>query len=182
MGNPDPRAAFIWLTHDGGLLAPARSRMRSGDAAPPQFISPESFSGDELVAMWNTIALTRTEALVLKALQFLDPHIERIAAQVASGTAYPAQSRGGFIVKRAGWEQPVPIGSMGDGIWRMLAMAIAITQCKGGVLLVDEIDTGLHYRGTCKISETAWLGARLRKSRIARRSTYRATTVTLAAR
>ena len=27
----------------------------------------------------------------------------------------------------------------------MLAMAIAITQCKGGVLLVDEIDTGLHY-------------------------------------
>ena len=34
---------------------------------------------------------------------------------------------------------------MGDGMWRMLAMAIAITQCKGGVLLVDEIDTGLHY-------------------------------------
>jgi predicted ATP-dependent endonuclease of OLD family len=30
-------------------------------------------------------------------------------------------------------------------MWRMLAMAIAITQCKGGVLLVDEIDTGLHY-------------------------------------
>jgi predicted ATP-dependent endonuclease of OLD family len=27
----------------------------------------------------------------------------------------------------------------------MLAMAIAITQCAGGVLLVDEIDTGLHY-------------------------------------
>jgi predicted ATP-dependent endonuclease of OLD family len=30
-------------------------------------------------------------------------------------------------------------------MWRMLAMAIAITQCAGGVLLVDEIDTGLHY-------------------------------------
>ncbi|HUE00657.1 MAG TPA: ATP-binding protein, partial [Bryobacteraceae bacterium] len=42
-------------------------------------------------------------------------------------------------------EQPIPIGSMGDGMWRMLAMAIAITQCRGGVLLVDEIDTGLHY-------------------------------------
>jgi AAA15 family ATPase/GTPase len=34
---------------------------------------------------------------------------------------------------------------MGDGMWRMLAMAIAITHCKGGVLLIDEIDTGLHY-------------------------------------
>jgi hypothetical protein len=48
-------------------------------------------------------------------------------------------------VKRKGIEQPIPIGSMGDGTWRMLALAIAITQCKGGVLLVDEIDTGLHY-------------------------------------
>jgi AAA15 family ATPase/GTPase len=34
---------------------------------------------------------------------------------------------------------------MGDGMWRMLTMAMAITQAKGGVLLVDEIDTGLHY-------------------------------------
>jgi predicted ATP-dependent endonuclease of OLD family len=40
----------------------------------------------------------------------------------------------------------VPIGSLGDGIWRMLALAIAITQCKGGLLLVDEIDTGLHHK------------------------------------
>ena len=30
-------------------------------------------------------------------------------------------------------------------------MAIAITQCKGGVLLVDEIDTGLHYTVMAKM-------------------------------
>ncbi len=95
--------------------------------------------------MWNAIALTASEGLVLKALQFLDQKVERIAAQVPSGQYFSEYSRGGFIVKRAGSEQPVPIGSMGDGMWRMLAMAIAITQCRGGVLLVDEIDTGLHY-------------------------------------
>src|SRR5206468_10271805 len=80
-----------------------------------------------------------------QALQFLDPDIERIAPQVGNGPSYAPQTRGGFIVKKRGLEQPVPIGSMGDGMWRMLAMAIAITQCRGGVLLVDEIDTGLHY-------------------------------------
>jgi predicted ATP-dependent endonuclease of OLD family len=94
--------------------------------------------------MWNAVALTPAEELVLKALKFLDRKIERIAAQ-ASGAHYFGETRGGFIVKRAGSDQPVPIGSMGDGMWRMLAMAIAITQCRGGVLLVDEIDTGLHY-------------------------------------
>ena len=95
--------------------------------------------------MWNRIALTPSEDLVLKALQFLDAGIERVAVQAGNGAYSPAQARSAFIVKRKGWDQPVPIGSMGDGMWRMLALAIAITQCKGGVLLVDEIDTGLHY-------------------------------------
>ena len=48
-------------------------------------------------------------------------------------------------MKRSDYMQPFPIGRLGDGAWRMLAMAIAITQCRGGVLLVDEIDTGLHH-------------------------------------
>jgi AAA15 family ATPase/GTPase len=97
------------------------------------------------VSLWDKVALTPNENLVLRALQFLDQDIERIAAQSAQ-TYY--QTRGGFIIKWRGNEQPIPIGSMGDGMWRMLAMAIAITQCKGGVLLVDEIDTGLHYTVT----------------------------------
>jgi predicted ATPase len=100
---------------------------------------------DELVALWDKVALTPNESLVLRALQFLEPNIERVAAQASSARYYPTSNRGGFIVKLRGREQPIPIGSMGDGMWRMLAMAIAITQCKGGVLLVDEIDTGLHY-------------------------------------
>ncbi len=49
------------------------------------------------------------------------------------------------MIKLKSYEQPVPIGSLGDGIWRMLALSIAIAQSKGGTLLVDEIDTGLHY-------------------------------------
>jgi hypothetical protein len=150
-GTPRPAIPMIALTRAGGLFTDAletsarRARQRASEVTPAHFITTESFSGDELVAMWNKIALTPTEGLVLKALQFLDRDIERIAAQATSGPYYPSQARGGFIVKRKGSEQPVPIGSMGDGMWRMLAVAIAITQCKGGVLLVDEIDTGLHY-------------------------------------
>lgn len=53
--------------------------------------------------------------------------------------------RAGFIIKHSDYKQPVPLGSLGDGAWRMLAMAIVLTQCYDGVLLIDEIDTGLHY-------------------------------------
>lgn len=146
-GNPSPPLRSIPLTQAGGLLADSsgmavpRGRQNARDVFATQFVSTESLSSDDLIVMWNKIALTPSESLVLSALQFLDPDIERIAAQ----TVGPSRSRGGFIIKRQGQPEPVPIGSMGDGIWRMLAMAIAITQCKGGILLVDEIDTGLHY-------------------------------------
>lgn len=56
-----------------------------------------------------------------------------------------ADERGGFRVRLEDRGLPVPIGSLGDGIWRMLALAIALIQSENGVLLVDEIDTGLHY-------------------------------------
>ena len=124
-------------------LPPRRFRRRVvGEESPSQFITTESLNSEDLVGLWDKVALTPNEELVLRALQFLDPAIERIAPQ--SSTNY-YQVRGGFILKLRGYEDPIPIGSMGDGMWRMLAMAIAITQCKGGVLLVDEIDTGLHY-------------------------------------
>jgi len=34
---------------------------------------------------------------------------------------------------------------MGDGIWRILSLALCLVRSRDGVLLVDEIDTGLHY-------------------------------------
>ncbi len=148
--EPRPGKLLLPLTRNGGLQGDIidnslRRRLRMSDQPPAYFITTESMTGDELVSMWNKVSLTPTEGMVLRALQFLDCTSNVVAAQANVGPSYGAQARGGFIIKRKGWEHPVPIGSMGDGMWRMLAMAIAISQCKGGVLLVDEIDTGLHY-------------------------------------
>lgn len=39
-----------------------------------------------------------------------------------------------------------PLAALGEGSYRMLAIALAMLSAgKGGVVLVDEIDTGLHY-------------------------------------
>ncbi len=149
-GDPQPTVNLLPLSRFGGLSAESSSiRPRRTEGRPIQFISPDSFSASELGAMWNNITLTPTEGLVLEALQFLDPDIERIAIQVPG--FHMGQSRGGFIVKLRGQQRPVPIGSLGDGVWRMLAMAMAITQCPGGVLLLDEIDSGLHYSVMAKM-------------------------------
>jgi AAA domain, putative AbiEii toxin, Type IV TA system len=93
--------------------------------------------------MWNDISLTESEQRVLSALRFIDPDIERIAPVVMPSYFYGYVSRGGFKVKLKRTAFPIPIGSLGDGIWRMLAMAIALIRARGGILLIDEIDTGL---------------------------------------
>jgi energy-coupling factor transporter ATP-binding protein EcfA2 len=151
-GMPAPLISVLPLSRSGGvstdgLETPSLRRVlrRPGPLTAAQFVTPESLTGDELSSLWDRISLTPDEELVLRALQFLDRDIQRVAVQTSQAPYYGSFTRGGFIAKIRGFEQPIPIGSMGDGMWRMLAMAIAITQCKGGFLLVDEIDAGLHY-------------------------------------
>jgi hypothetical protein len=150
-GNPAPAVATVPMTRTLGIVPESldmpsqRLRRRGPEDNPSQFITSDSLDSDDLISLWDKIALSKTEDLVLRALRFLDTDIERIASQATTQNLYGGAFKGGFIVKCRGYEQPIPIGSFGDGMWRLLAMAIAISQCRGGVLLVDEIDTGLHY-------------------------------------
>lgn len=151
-GNPVPAATVIALSRNGGLTSdslevPRRLRRNvDEDNIPSQFITAESYSGTELVSLWEGVSLTSNEERVLDALRLLEPTIEKIASISVTPSYYDGgNQRGGFRVKFKGVERPVPIGSLGDGIWRLLVMAIAIARCKDGLLLIDEIDTGLHY-------------------------------------
>lgn len=151
-GNPRPSVRAIALTHRGGMSSdildvarrPPR-RAQNDTARPAQYITTESLGADDLAQMWNDISLTASEEKVLEALRFIEPDVERIAPIVPSGYYYGYLSRGGFRVKLRASSIPIPIGSLGDGIWRMLAMAMALIRAKDGVILIDEIDTGLHY-------------------------------------
>jgi AAA15 family ATPase/GTPase len=44
-----------------------------------------------------------------------------------------------------GFDRLMPINVMGDGMYRLLAIVLAISTQQNGILLIDEIDTGLHY-------------------------------------
>lgn len=115
-----------------------------------QYVSSYSLSAQQLTSAWAGILLTPDEDRVVRALQFLDSNIERIAAVP---TPIMQGQKGGFMVKMSQFEAPVPIGTLGDGAWRMLGLAIALIRSRNGILLVDEIDTGLHYSVMTKMWE-----------------------------
>jgi AAA15 family ATPase/GTPase len=164
--------ASFELSVDGGVpLYPARgmmpvssSRLSSNDLKTEsfrtQFISSSSLSIDKTAELFDQIVLTPNESLVEEALKIIEPEIERIALVRSERTRLSTNNRGGFIIRLRNSDQRIPIGSMGDGVWRILALALAIVCAKGGVLLVDEIDTGLHFSTMSKMWKLIWETAR----------------------
>ncbi len=115
------------------------------DARPnTRFIATGSTSADMVVSLFGRVVLTPEEDRVIDSLKTIEPAVERIATK---GKEAPSSrgARGGIFVKCSGVDQPIPIGSLGDGVWRMLGLALALVDTKNGVLLIDEIDTGLHF-------------------------------------
>jgi AAA15 family ATPase/GTPase len=51
----------------------------------------------------------------------------------------------GMIYTDIGLDKLLPLNIMGDGIRRILSMLAAVSDMQGGVLLIDEIENGLHY-------------------------------------
>lgn len=111
---------------------------------PVEFITTDIASADSLMRVWRDVVLTDEEDLITDALSILEPAIERVAIL---GDEYPQRlpSRTGVLVKVRGYTQPIPLGSMGEGMWRMLLMSLALVRSANGFLLIDEIDTGLHH-------------------------------------
>jgi hypothetical protein len=106
------------------------------------FVTTEGLTRDNVISMFESVVLTPDEATVLQALRTIEPEIERIAS-IGTYARSSSRIRGGLAMMVAG--RRIPIGSMGDGIWRLLGIALALVRARSGVLLVDEIDTGLHY-------------------------------------
>lgn len=138
------------LSRRGGLSSDVLRRIRSlQDASTPgmQFISTVSLSPDRVVSLFEDVVLKPEEGLAIQAMRIIEPTVERIATTTKETRFYSGNpgERGGIVVKCSGVDQRMPIGSLGDGIWRMLGLALALVHAENGVLLVDEIDTGLHF-------------------------------------
>jgi hypothetical protein len=125
--------ADTWdLSPSGGLSQPLAPPETA--SAPVCFVGAGSWDEAWFVALWEDMVLTSAEKDVLRAVQLVEPRIERIAAAHDS-----------FVIRLADGAERVPVGAMGDGVRRILALAIQLARSVGGALLIDEVDTGLHH-------------------------------------
>lgn len=135
---PENAERYLDLSPSGGVLPPAGYRPESYPRV--NFLDIEATHATRLSQLWDSVVLTPEEERVAAALQIIEPRLERIAFVGENGKV----SRGIFL-KLANSDQRLPLGSLGDGLKRLLALALHLVSARGGFLLVDEIDTGLHH-------------------------------------
>ncbi len=135
----------IPLSPRGGALASQLQSLRPRSSTKPRpiwLIDPAALSASDVFSLLGKVVLTDKENVIIEALRIVDPSIERIAPAPAAARHY---SKGMIFARRKDLEDRIPVASLGDGVWRMLGLALALTQATEGILLVDEIDTGFHH-------------------------------------
>lgn len=121
---------------------------------PTQFVSI-----DELADEWDKIGLTNDKQVVIEALRIIAPEFEELMF-VKTEDSYPdprvGVRRSTFsrtaMVRMSNFARPVPLNSLGDGMLRILQLIIKIFSARGGFLLIDEFENGLHY----SVQEKVW--------------------------
>ena len=105
------------------------------------FIHSRGINGETVVSLWEQIALKEPRDFVISALKIIDSEIEQldfITNPVFDGKRVP------FVRVRSSSE-PMPLRARGEGVSRLLNFVLALVNCKDGMLLIDEIENGIHY-------------------------------------
>ena len=109
-----------------------------GEIQSSFFLSNHQVNLGKVSSLWDEIYLTSKEDIVIEALRIILPTVDRIGFSVSEGF-------NNIRLKVKDHEKPIPLSSMGYGMNRILNLAIALVSTEKGVLLIDEIETGLHY-------------------------------------
>ena len=83
--------------------------------------------------------------LVLEALRIIEPRIESLEDNSASGVP--------MIWADIGLPELIPLAALGDGLGRAARLFTGMIHVEGGVLMVDEIENGFHHAAVPKIWE-----------------------------
>jgi hypothetical protein len=136
---------IMFLPLDGFWRSRNRRWVRSESLPAKEFncfyISANGLEKAEIGYLWDDIALTDLEQDIIWALRIIDPEVEKLSL-----VANPMNNRERIaVVKVAKLARPIPLSSLGDGMNRIFGIILALVNAKDGILLVDEIENGIHY-------------------------------------
>lgn len=129
-----------------GILGHLITRLEQHDlphSLKCQAFGPSLLSNEEMTELWDGVALTDSEDRAVRALNLA---LDRTVDRVAMVGDVRDQSRGRHVImKLRDRDTPVPLKSLGDGAIRLFGVALALAGSRNGMLLMDEVENGIHH-------------------------------------
>jgi hypothetical protein len=94
-------------------------------------------STEKDVEYFGVLEVAKRQHEILHALRILEPRLEKLSLVPLAGQL--------VIHGDIGLPRLVPLPLMGEGMRRVLSIVLAIANASGGVVLIDEVENGLHY-------------------------------------
>lgn len=147
-GSPDQRSLKFEYEDRNGKVASAAQETTDkvsvepgpGDGYAPfsaGILQPGGGDANEDAVRLGQLRMRKRGQLILDALRVVEPRLEGIEDNAASGAP--------MIWVDIGLPELVPLPVAGAGMTHVARIVMAAAEVEGGVLLVDEIENGLHH-------------------------------------
>lgn len=132
------RRSFTWW---------AGERFEAPQENPPglraQTITPYAHWLGQHASLYSQLRVEGKGEDVAELLSLVDPRIVGLEV-LAARSEIEAEEAPAELYLRDRHAGLLPIDAFGDGMRRILLMALGVTRARGGVLLIDEIETAIH--------------------------------------
>jgi hypothetical protein len=101
------------------------------------FVGSSALLSERDVAFFSELEIANRLDEILPPLRILEPRLQKLSSPVLAGKP--------VIHGNIGLSRQVPLPLMGEGLRRLLSILLAIANVPNGIVLIDEIENGLHY-------------------------------------
>ena len=108
------------------------------------YLNATSTKNPQWLSNWTTIDSNEKKTRIIEFLRLIEPELETIYWS-------SSQEEEPIKLKKKAVDDSLSLSSMGQGIKSLLVLAVSLLATKNGILLVDEIETGLHYKAQTDI-------------------------------
>ena len=109
---------------------------------PTAKLGPDVPSEEVVAKLWENVAITPKVDPAVEALGLISGG--NVADVAVLGGRDP-ESRPITVVRMAGGHERVSLRSLGEGAVRAFGYAMALASGTGGIMLIDEVENGIHY-------------------------------------
>ncbi len=120
-----------------------REGMQTELATPPDFpscvfLSARHHTDPEMDAKkFSELEMEGQAEVIVRSLNAINGRVRRLVTLAASVPP--------MLYADVGLSRLVPVGMLGDGMGRILSVALSFHEAAGGILLIDEVENGIHH-------------------------------------